>query len=58
MREHGIADWPDPNSRGAFPLNARLRALGKVGTKNGVSACDRHLPADGIAIADGPGTAK
>jgi hypothetical protein len=58
MREQGIADWPDPNSRGAFPLNARLRALGKVGTKNGVSACDRHLPADGIAIAEGPGTEK
>jgi hypothetical protein len=55
MREHGVADWPDPNSRGAFPLNARLRGLGKVGTKNAVSGCDRHLPADGIAIADGPG---
>jgi hypothetical protein len=54
MRAHGVADWPDPNARGAFPLNARLRALGKAGTRNGVSACDRHLPGDGIAITDGP----
>jgi hypothetical protein len=57
MRDHGIADWPDPNARGAFPLNARLR-VGKGGTKNGVIACERHLPGDGIAIADGPGTAR
>jgi hypothetical protein len=55
MREHGVADWPDPNSRGAFPLNARLQALGKGGTRNAVNACDSHLPGDGIAIADGPG---
>jgi hypothetical protein len=57
MREHGIADWPDPNSRGAFPLNARLRALGKRGNANEMRACERHLPEDGvaIAIADGPG---
>jgi hypothetical protein len=58
MREHGVADWPDPNARGAFPLNARLRALGKVGTRNGVSACDGHLPGDGLAIAEGPDNAR
>jgi hypothetical protein len=58
MRDHGLADWPDPNSRGAFPLNARLRVLGKVGTRNAMSGCDRRLPGDGLAIADGPGTAK
>jgi hypothetical protein len=56
MREHGVGDWPDPNARGAFPLNARLRALGKGGTRNAVNACDSQLPGDGIAIADGPAT--
>jgi hypothetical protein len=58
MRDHGITDWPDPNSRGAFPLNARLQALGKRGTINQMLACKGHLPGDGIAIAGGPGTAK
>jgi hypothetical protein len=53
MRAHGIADWPDPNSRGAFPLNARLLALGKRGTINEMLACKQHLPGNGISI-DGP----
>jgi hypothetical protein len=53
MRAHGIADWPDPNSRGAFPLNARLLALGKRGTINEMLACKQYLPGSGISI-DGP----
>jgi hypothetical protein len=58
MRDHGIADWPDPNSEGAFPLNARLLALGKRGTLNEMLACKAHLPGYGIAIAGGPGAGK
>jgi hypothetical protein len=52
MRDHGIADWPDPNSEGAFPLNARLLALGKRGIINQMRACQSHLPGDGISIVD------
>jgi hypothetical protein len=54
MRDHGIADWPDPNSEGAFPLNARLLALGKRGTINQMLACRHFNLGNGIAIA-GPG---
>jgi hypothetical protein len=53
MRDRGIADWPDPNSDGAFPLNARLLALGKRGTLTEMLACKQHLPDDGILI-EGP----
>lgn len=57
MREKGLSDWPDPNSRGAFPLNARLQALGKRGIINQLRACDSNLPGNGISI-DAPGNAK
>jgi hypothetical protein len=50
MRDHGLADWPDPNAQGAFPLNTRLLALGKRGTVNQLRACERHLPGGGIAV--------
>jgi hypothetical protein len=52
MRAHGLADWPDPRSDGAFPLNARLRAAGKRGIISQLLAC-RHLThGNGIAIYD------
>ena len=54
MREKGIADWPDPNSEGAFPLNARLLALGKRGTLDEMLACKDHLPGNGISVAGPP----
>jgi hypothetical protein len=50
MREKGIADWPDPNSAGAFPLNARLLALGKRGIINQLLACSHFNLGNGIAI--------
>jgi hypothetical protein len=55
MRDHGLADWPDPNAQGAFPLNTRLLALGKLGIVNQLRACERHLPGGGIAV-EHPGT--
>jgi hypothetical protein len=58
MRDHGIADWPDPNSEGAFPLNARLLALGKRGTVKEMLACRHFNLGNGLAIAGGPGSAK
>jgi hypothetical protein len=54
MRESGLADWPDPNATGAFPLNARLLALGKRGIINQMRACERHLPGNGISVAGPP----
>jgi hypothetical protein len=51
MREKGMADWPDPNSTGAFPLNARLLALGKRGIITQLRACSHFNLGNGIAVA-------
>jgi hypothetical protein len=55
MRDGGLADWPDPNSEGAFPLNARLQALGKRGIIKQLLACSHFNLGNGITIAGGPG---
>jgi hypothetical protein len=57
MRANGLADWPDPNARGAFPLDARLLALGKRGIMRQLRVCDKKLPGNGISIV-GPGDKK
>jgi hypothetical protein len=51
MRAHGLADWPDPRSDGAFPLNARLRGLGKRGIMSQLRSCRQYVR-NGIAIYD------
>jgi hypothetical protein len=52
MRAHGLSDWPDPRSDGAFPLNARLRAAGKRGIMSQLLVCRHLTPGNGIAIHD------
>jgi hypothetical protein len=54
MRDHGLADWPDPNSDGAFPLNARLLALGKRGIIKQLRPCSHFNLGNGITVAGGP----
>jgi hypothetical protein len=56
MRDHGIADFPDPNSEGAFALNARLLALGKHGADKQLRACSHFNLGKGIVLAGGPAT--
>jgi hypothetical protein len=51
MRAHGLADWPDPRSDGAFPLNARLRAAGKRGIMSQLRACAQYVHG-GITVHD------
>jgi hypothetical protein len=53
MRDHGIADFPDPNSEGGFSLNPRLQALGKNGARKQLRACSHFNPGNGIVIAGG-----
>jgi hypothetical protein len=55
MREHGVADFPDPDARGTFNMPARLRP------PNGASllraperACKQYMPTKGIRVAEGP----
>jgi hypothetical protein len=53
MRDHGIADFPDPNSDGGFTLNARLQALGEHGALKQLRACRHFNLGTGIVIAGG-----
>jgi hypothetical protein len=47
MRDHSLADWPDPNSLGQFPLPPRLTSQGKQGFAGPMRACDQANPAPG-----------
>jgi hypothetical protein len=51
FREHGLADWPDPNADGAFPLPPRLTQLGKKGIMTQLQACKQQFPGSGIRVA-------
>jgi hypothetical protein len=51
MRQHGLADWPDPRPDGAFPLPPRLQLpksamLAKVRELG----CQQYLPSGGLLI--------
>jgi hypothetical protein len=47
MREHGLADWPDPRADGTFVLPPRLRQLGKDGVRAQLTACRQFNNAAG-----------
>jgi hypothetical protein len=56
MREHGLADWPDPDADGAFPLPSRLRPpQGESLTKSAEQACEQYAPSRGIVVSE-PGS--
>ncbi len=44
IRTHGIADWPDPNALGEFPINTRIEQGGKRLFVPAVHACARLNP--------------
>ncbi|MCW2938834.1 MAG: hypothetical protein JWN00_1819, partial [Actinomycetia bacterium] len=50
MRQHGLADWPDPDANGAFPLPPRLIQLGKRGIMSQIKACGQYWPRRSINI--------
>ncbi|GII30333.1 hypothetical protein [Planotetraspora mira] len=52
FRDHGIADWPDPNARGEFPLPKRLLDLGKRGWRDQLPLCRQYFVGRGIAIVE------
>jgi hypothetical protein len=58
MRQHGIADWPDPNANGAFALPARLRQGGKVLMRPQLDACQQYFPDGGIHGTDDTGSGR
>jgi hypothetical protein len=50
VRDHGLADWPDPDSLGRFRLPPRLTSQGKQGFAGPMRACDQLNPAPGKRI--------
>jgi hypothetical protein len=44
VRAHGVPDWPDPNTLGEFPINARLQQGGKQRFASAAQACARLNP--------------
>jgi hypothetical protein len=52
MRAHGLADWPDPDADGAFPLPSRLRPpQGGSLTGPAEQACKQYRPSRGIVVS-------
>jgi hypothetical protein len=45
MRSHGVANWPDPNSLGEFPMTAQMGAQfkGQV-DRSATSVCIKYVP--------------
>jgi hypothetical protein len=43
FRQHGVTDWPDPDTRGIFHLNARLDQLGKRAWLPAREACKQYF---------------
>jgi hypothetical protein len=52
MRDHGVPDWPDPQSNGDFPLSAQLQSEGKSPrVVAGFAACSSLLPEEqGVGV--------
>jgi len=44
IRAHGVADWPDPNPLGQFPIDRRLQQNGKRIMLPALHACARLNP--------------
>jgi hypothetical protein len=56
FRDHGVPDWPDPNSRGEFPLPKRLLDLGKRGFRDQLPTCRRYFVGKSITIVSATDT--
>ncbi|MGI8329130.1 hypothetical protein ACRYCC_04140 [Actinomadura scrupuli] len=53
MRDHGVPDWPDPNSEGAFSMPPRLERLGKRGVMAQLEACKQYNVGRGVTTTNG-----
>jgi hypothetical protein len=52
MREHGLADWPDPDEDGAFALPSRLqKPQGEPLVEPRERACRQYLPSRGYFVS-------
>ena len=44
MRSHGMANWPDPNASGEFPMTQQMSSQLKGADQPAVNACIRYVP--------------
>ncbi len=50
MRDHGVADWPDPNALGEFPLDQHLIQRGKRLLLSAGPICERLTDLSNYAV--------
>jgi hypothetical protein len=53
MREHGVSDWPDPNSTGYFVLPPRFGVNAKRLIAPQATACKKYEPTGGARLTSG-----
>lgn len=54
MRQHGYADWPDPNPDGSYPLPSDITSEGKTPRlRAATEACTAYLPSGHITSSSG-----
>jgi hypothetical protein len=55
MREHGVADFPDPDEKGGFRMPARLRPPNGTSILRGPEqSCRQYMPKKGVRVDGGP----
>jgi hypothetical protein len=50
IRQHGVADWPDPTPQGQFRLPPNLLTKSNPAENNAVNACKRYIPTGGMNV--------
>ncbi|GAA0966568.1 hypothetical protein GCM10009555_008780 [Acrocarpospora macrocephala] len=51
FREHGVTDWPDPDSMGVFHVNKRIDDLGKRAWLPARDACKQYFVVKSLRVA-------
>lgn len=49
IRQHGVANWPDPNVQGEFPLPQALMQK-SAAQQHAFQACQRYFPSGGLDV--------
>jgi hypothetical protein len=53
VRQHGMANWPDPTPQGQFQLTPQLSPK-LPAVRNAVDACRKYLPSTGLNVGSAP----
>ena len=53
IRRRGVADWPDPNPQGEFPLPPALMQKSPA-QEHALKDCQQYTPSGGINVVAAP----